>query len=78
MIRNVIFDWSGTLVGDLPAVWRASNFIFRQAGVRELPLEEFRAESCLPFTRFYERCVPHLPLSQLESWFHDPLSHGPT
>ena len=23
MIRNIIFDWSGTLVDDLPAVWKA-------------------------------------------------------
>ena len=36
MIRNIIFDWSGTLVDDLPAVWQASNFVFRQAGVPEL------------------------------------------
>ena len=25
MIRNVIFDWSGTLVDDLPAVLKATN-----------------------------------------------------
>ena len=23
VIRNIIFDWSGTLVDDLPAVWQA-------------------------------------------------------
>jgi phosphoglycolate phosphatase len=70
MIRNIIFDWSGTLVDDLPAVWRASNFVFRQAGVTELSLEEFRAEFCLPFTRFYDRYTPHIAMSQLEAWFH--------
>ncbi len=70
MIRNVIFDWSGTLVDDLPAVWRASNYVFRRAGVPELSLSEFRAEFCLPFTRFYDRYTPHVPLPQLEEWFH--------
>ena len=70
MIRNVIFDWSGTLVDDLPAVIEATNQVFRQAGVPELTREQFRAEFCLPFRRFYERFVPQVPLAQLEAWFH--------
>jgi phosphoglycolate phosphatase-like HAD superfamily hydrolase/ADP-ribose pyrophosphatase YjhB (NUDIX family) len=70
VIRNIIFDWSGTLVDDLPAVWEATNAVFRQAGLKELTLEQFRAEFCLPFVGFYERHAPHLPLAQLEDWFH--------
>ena len=70
MIRNVIFDWSGTLVDDLPAVWQASNYVFRRAGVPELSLDQFRAEFCLPFKGFYDRYVPHVSLPQLEEWFH--------
>lgn len=70
MIRNVIFDWSGTLVDDLPAVWRATNYVLSQAERDEMSLEQFRAEFCLPFTIFYERHVPHVPLPQLETWFH--------
>ena len=70
MIRNIIFDWSGTLVDDLPAVWEATNHVFSQAGIPEMTLERFRAEFCLPFTRFYERYTPHIPMAQLEEWFH--------
>src|SRR5215467_8470552 len=70
MIRNVIFDWSGTLVDDLPAVWKATNYVLSQAKLAELSLEQFRAEFCLPFTIFYERHLPHVPLPQLETWFH--------
>ena len=70
MIRNIIFDWSGTLVDDLPAVWKATNFVLSQARRPEITLEEFRAEFCLPFTKFYKRYVPHIPLPQLEVWFH--------
>ena len=70
MIRNIIFDWSGTLVDDLPAVWEASNYVLAQANRPEMSLEQFRAEFCLPFTIFYERHVPHVPLPQLETWFH--------
>jgi phosphoglycolate phosphatase len=70
MIRNIIFDWSGTLVDDLPAVWQATNYVLAQAKRPEMSLEEFRAEFCLPFTIFYDRFTPHVALPQLESWFH--------
>ena len=70
MIRNVIFDWSGTLVDDLPAVLEATNHVLRQAGLEAMTRERFRAEFKLPFTGFYERYTPHIPLTQLEEWFH--------
>src|ERR1700722_718924 len=70
MIRNEIFDWSGPLVDDLPAVLKATNYVLSQAGKPELTLEQFRAEFCLPFTGFYDRYVPEVPLPQLEVWFH--------
>jgi phosphoglycolate phosphatase-like HAD superfamily hydrolase/ADP-ribose pyrophosphatase YjhB (NUDIX family) len=70
VIRNIIFDWSGTLVDDLPAVWQATNHVLAQAGLAEMSLAQFRAEFCLPFARFYERHTPHVPMAQLEEWFH--------
>lgn len=70
MIRNIIFDWSGTLVDDLPAVWRATNYVLVQAQCAEMSLDQFRAEFCLPFTTFYDRHTPHVPLPRLENWFH--------
>ena len=70
MIRNIIFDWSGTLVDDLPAVLKASNFVLTQAGKSEMSIDEFRAEFQLPFTKFYDRHTPDVPMPQLENWFH--------
>ena len=70
MIRNIIFDWSGTLVDDLPAVWEATNYVLSQGDRAQMSLEQFRAEFCLPFSIFYERHLPHVSASQLESWFH--------
>ena len=71
VIRNVIFDWSGTLVDDLPAVWQATNHVLSRAGRPRMSLEQFRSEFCLPFTIFYDKHVPHIPLPQLEEWFHN-------
>ena len=56
---------------DLPAVWRATNLVFKQAGVKELTLDQFRSEFCLPFKDFYSRHLPRVSLPQLEQWFHD-------
>jgi phosphoglycolate phosphatase len=70
VIANVIFDWSGTLMDDLPAVWRATNHVFRQAGLPEMTLEQFRSEFSLPFRTFYDRFTPGQPRAELEQWFH--------
>jgi phosphoglycolate phosphatase len=78
VIRNIIFDWSGTLVDDLPAVLKASNFVLTQAGKAEMSLEQFRAEFSLPFTKFYDRHTPNVPMPQLEDWFHSSFKVAQT
>ena len=78
MIRNIIFDWSGTLVDDLPAVLKASNFVLAQAGKPEITLDTFRAEFQLPFTTFYDRHTPEVPMAQLEEWFHAEFRRSQT
>jgi phosphoglycolate phosphatase len=70
VIRNIIFDWSGTLVDDLPAVLKASNFVLTQSGKPAMTLDQFRAEFQLPFTKFYDRHAPDVPMEKLEEWFH--------
>ena len=71
MIRNVIFDWSGTLVDDLEAVWRSTNYTLQRSGVPEMSLTEFRAEFSLPFDEFYARVTPGVSLEQLEIWYKE-------
>lgn len=78
MIRNIIFDWSGTLVDDLPAVFQASNFVLAQAGKSKMTLDQFRAEFSLPFTKFYDRHTPDVPMPQLEKWFHAEFRRAQT
>jgi phosphoglycolate phosphatase len=68
-IRNVILDWSGTLVNDLPPVFDTTNHVFATFGLPALTLEEFRREFCLPIRKFYERRIPHAPQAKLEEVF---------
>jgi phosphoglycolate phosphatase len=59
---------------DLPAVWKATCHVFERADVPILSLEAFREAFELPFTGFYKRFVPEIPIEQLERWFHEAFS----
>ncbi len=54
-IKNIIFDWSGTLSDDLTPVHAASSNVFKRLGVRTLTLEEYKREFVLPYMEFYKR-----------------------
>src|SRR5436309_14908284 len=68
-IRNVILDWSGTLVDDLTPVFKTTNHVFRTCGLGPITLDEFRREFCLPIRKFYERRIPDVPQAKLEQIF---------
>jgi len=69
IIRNVILDWSGTLVDDLGPVLKTTNHVFELCGLPPISLPEFRAEFCLPIRKFYQRRLPHVPQATLEGLF---------
>ena len=68
-IRNVILDWSGTLVNDLPPVFDTTNHVFATFGLPALTLDEFRREFCLPIRKFYEQRIPEVSQAKLEEVF---------
>jgi phosphoglycolate phosphatase-like HAD superfamily hydrolase len=70
MLRNLLLDWSGTLVDDLPPVIGATNYVFAHHGRAPLSREEFRLHFRLPFTDFYDEFLPGIPLDGLEALFH--------
>ena len=70
MLRNLLLDWSGTLVDDLPPVIGATNFVLEKHGRPPLSREEFRRQFRLPFTEFYEEHLPDIPLHELDAAFH--------
>lgn len=70
MLRNLLLDWSGTLVDDLPPVIGATNFVLERFGRPPLSREEFRRHFRLPFTEFYAEFLPEVPLAELDALFH--------
>jgi phosphoglycolate phosphatase len=70
VIRNIILDWSGTVVDDLGAVVQATNDVFREFGRAEISREAFRSEFALPLSRFSERFLPGVPTEKIDEVYH--------
>jgi phosphoglycolate phosphatase len=47
-VQNIIFDWSGTLVDDLPVVLEATNAVMREFGRKDLTRDDFRGGFAFP------------------------------
>ncbi len=69
MFRNLIFDWSGTLVDDLGPVIEATNFVLGKYGIGPMDRETFRRRFRLPYREFYEEVLPGISLTELEEHF---------
>jgi phosphoglycolate phosphatase-like HAD superfamily hydrolase/ADP-ribose pyrophosphatase YjhB (NUDIX family) len=69
MFRNLIFDWSGTLVDDMGPVIEATNHVFGIYGLPGMDREQFRLRFRLPYRDFYDEALPGIPLEELEVHF---------
>jgi len=69
MFRNLIFDWSGTLVDDLGPVIEATIHVLGIYGKEPLDREGFRKSFRLPYREFYEEVLPGVSLDELEVYF---------
>ena len=66
MFRNLIFDWSGTLVDDMGPVIEATNTVLGKYGIAPYDREGFRRSFRLPYREFYEELLPGVDLEELE------------
>jgi len=69
-IKNLVFDWSGTLADDFNPVLKATNEIFSHYGAPTMSAEEFREKFFLPFPQFYEKYLPQAALPELDFQYH--------
>lgn len=69
MFKNLIFDWSGTLVDDMGPVIEATNTVLEKYGIAPYDRESFRRGFRLPYREFYEEILPGVSIEELESHF---------
>jgi phosphoglycolate phosphatase len=68
-INNVFLDWSGTVVDDLPPVLDATNQVMAHYNKTPLTREEFCRDFCLPFKDYYDRILPGVPMTELDTLY---------
>jgi phosphoglycolate phosphatase len=76
MLKAIIFDWSGTLVDDMPPVIEATNSILARCGRPLMDRETFRREFCLPFDNFYKKHAPEIGPAKLEACFRKTFAES--
>ncbi|YCM46227.1 HAD family hydrolase [Verrucomicrobiaceae bacterium 227] len=74
---SLLFDWSGTLVDDLPPTLHATNEVLLKYGVPAMDREEFRLRFRLPYPEFYEEVLPGVPIADLEGIFRSSFNQSP-
>lgn len=72
-IKNVIFNWSGTLSDNLTPVYKASMLVFEKLGRRPISFEEYRREFTLPYMIFWNKYFPDLTKEEENLLFTDAI-----
>jgi len=75
MIRNLIFDWSGTLADDFSSVLHTTNRMLEHYGREVMSESQFRSQFRLPFTEFYQEVLPEISIEEIQILY---LQHFPT
>ena len=75
VIKNLILDWSGTLVDDFPPVLTATNALFVKRGFPAFTSSEFREKFFLPFPEFYRVHLPDATMADIEADYIEAFRH---
>ena len=73
MLKNLILDWSGTVVDDLDAVLRATNHVLAHYQIPSLTRDQFRERFRLPWIEFYKQWFPQIPRNGLDRLFWEVM-----
>jgi phosphoglycolate phosphatase-like HAD superfamily hydrolase/ADP-ribose pyrophosphatase YjhB (NUDIX family) len=69
MIRNVIFDWSGTLSNDEHITLAVTNDVLNNYGAKSIDTETYRREFAIPVENFYHPYTGPVPRKDLDDLF---------
>lgn len=68
-IKNVIFDWSGTLCDDTEFTYRANNWIHEKLGNPSMTRAEFLAVFELPVSKYVSKMYPGIKHSVVDELY---------
>ncbi len=73
MIKNIIFDRSGTISNDIGPVVEATNIVFQQLGREPISIDEFKREFTLPYMNFWNKYFPDLTKEKQDKMFLEAI-----
>ena len=73
MIKNIIFDWSGTISDDFKPVYEAIMIVMEKMISKNISKEEFRKEFELPPLKFWQKYIPNIDLDEEHKLFLDAI-----
>ena len=71
MIKNILFDWSGTIVDNLTTSYKATMYIFESFGVKPMTIEDYREKFFLPYVDFLRKYVPDCSEERMRQLFKE-------
>ncbi len=73
MIKNIIFDWSGTLSNNLNCFYKTCEIIFQKLGKEMPPIEEIRRNFTLPYMKFWNKHFPDLSKEKQDKLYAETI-----
>ncbi|MDO8740439.1 MAG: HAD family hydrolase [Candidatus Woesearchaeota archaeon] len=74
MIKNIIFDWSGTLSDDWDSGHTAAMRVFKKLGLKVLSSEEHKKEFILPYMNFYKKYKKDIGKKEIDRLFFKEIN----
>ena len=69
MIKNFIFDWSGTLIDNFHSFSQVYNLIREELNGPKISDEEIRENFTIPYMKFWNRYYPDMTLEEQNTLF---------
>lgn len=71
-IKNIIFDWSGTIMDDFDRVYLSCMEVFKMIGLGKISKKEFKNNFELPYMNFYNKYCK-VPKNEIDSLYKKTL-----
>lgn len=68
-IKNIVFDYSGTLRDDFDYNYEVTMRVFEKMGGARIPREEYKNEIRLPYMNFYNKYFPDAEQKEIDFLF---------
>ena len=69
MIKNIIFDWSGTLVNDQQFTYQQTNETLIHFKASPISFSEYVNNFKIPVDKFYSKYLPNTPIEKIDKFF---------